>query len=46
MPVKIKQPVRRTNPVLRKLDGRQAALAEARIRLDELNFDPCHLKRR
>ena len=46
MPVKIKHPVHRSQPELRKLDGRQAALTEAKIRLDELHFDPCHLKRR
>ncbi len=46
MPIKIQHPVRRTHPEQRKLDGRQAALTEAKIRLDELKFDPCHLKRR
>lgn len=46
MPIKILHPTRRSHPELRKLDSRKAAITEARIRLDDLNFDPCHMKRR
>ena len=46
MPVKIQHPARRSRPELRKLDCRQAALTEVKIRLDDLNYDPCHMKRR
>jgi len=46
MPIKIKYPVRQGHPELRKLDNRHAAITEAKIRLDDLNFDPCHMKRR